>query len=395
MAELVARPRQCDFAELRRGVGIGLKLAAAPQGSPRRMWRPSTTRAFDRLACSHLPASPAPAGKVVCSLKVAAAFVEPFVYDRMLHERFSPAERGRSEQPGLLAGATRHDHQREEITFESTRLRLTGLADVAIVRHGSRRWGLAAKRAFDISASLIGLILVAPLLGALSVLICLESPGAPLFRHQRVGLQGRRFGCLKLRTMRRDAEKHLRADSALYDEYRRHDFKIPNDRDPRTTRVGRWLRRASLDELPQLWNVLVGEMSLVGPRPVVDEELEVYGGSRPTLLSMRPGITGAWAVGGRNCVGYPERCDLELRYVRDWGPWMDAKILMATIGAVITPERHQRRLEKARVERRLQATHVEPHLDGPPIEQRLEPALERAPYANSAAPVPTRPLSAP
>ena len=318
-----------------------------------------------------------------------------FVYDRMLHERFSPAERGRNEQPGIHAGTTRRDHQREEITFESTRVHLAGLDDVAIVRRGSRRWGLAAKRAFDIGASVIGLILVAPLLGALSVLICLESPGAPLFRHQRVGLRGCRFGCLKLRTMRRDAEKRLRADSALYDEYRRHDFKIPNDRDPRTTRIGRWLRRTSLDELPQLWNVLVGEMSLVGPRPVVDEELEVYEGARPTLLSMRPGITGAWAVGGRNCVGYPERCDLELRYVRDWRPWVDAKILMATIGAVITPERHQRRLEKARVERRLQTTHVEPRLDVAPVEQRLEPVPERPSYASSAAPVPTRPLSAP
>ena len=313
----------------------------------------------------------------------------------MLHDRVNPAERGRIEEHGIVTGATRRDHQREEITFESTRLHLTGVADVAIVRHGSRRWGLAAKRVFDIGASVIGLILAAPLLGALSVVICLESPGAPFFRHQRVGLRGRRFGCLKLRTMRRDAEKRLRADSALYDEYRRHDFKIPNDRDPRTTRVGRWLRRTSLDELPQLWNVLVGEMSLVGPRPVVDEELEVYEGSRPTLLSMRPGITGAWAVGGRNCVGYPERCDLELRYVRDWGPWVDAKILMATIAAVITPERHQRRLEKARVERRLQTMDVAPHLDVRPVEHRLEPAPDGVSYASSAAPVQTRPLSAP
>jgi lipopolysaccharide/colanic/teichoic acid biosynthesis glycosyltransferase len=314
----------------------------------------------------------------------------------MLPERSTPAERGRSQEPGIVSNGTRHiGHPREEITFESTRLHLTALADVAIAPRRSRRWSLAAKRAFDIGASLIGLILVTPLLGALSVLICLESAGPPLFRHRRVGLRGRRFGCLKLRTMRPDAEQHLRANSALYAEYRRHHFKIPADRDPRTTRIGRWLRRTSLDELPQLWNVLVGDMSLVGPRPVVDEELAVYQGSRTTLLSMRPGITGAWAVGGRNCVGYPERCDLELRYVREWRLRLDAKILLATFGAVMAPERHNRRLERARVERRAQTAHVEQRLEVSPIEQRLEAARETVPYATSATPLPSQPLSAP
>jgi|KBSMisStaDraftv2_1062788.scaffolds.fasta_scaffold03595_8 lipopolysaccharide/colanic/teichoic acid biosynthesis glycosyltransferase len=360
------------------------------------MWRPSTTRAFEMLARGDLPASSAPAGKVVCSLEVAAASQEPFVYDRMLHERPTPAERGRSHEPGIRSSDARHvGHHREEITFESTRLHLAGLEDVAIAPRRSRRWSMAAKRGFDIGASLIGLILVAPLLGALSALICLESAGPPLFRHRRVGLRGRRFGCLKLRTMRPDAEQHLRADSALYAEYRRHHFKIPADRDPRTTRIGRWLRRTSLDELPQLWNVLVGDMSLVGPRPVIDEELAVYQESRTTLLSMRPGITGAWAVGGRNCVGYPERCDLELRYVREWGPWLDAKILIATFGAVVAPERHNRRLERARSERRAQTAHVEPRLEMPAIEQRVESGLEKVSYATSATPLPSQRLSAP
>ena len=310
------------------------------------------------------------------------------VYDRMLHDSTS-AERGRSQQPAILPNqAPTFRHPREEIAFESTRLHLTGLADIAIVPRKTRRWSLLAKRAFDIGASSIGLILVTPLLGALSVLICLESAGPPFFRHQRVGLRGRRFGCLKLRTMRPDAERRLRADSALYDEYRRQNFKIPDDRDPRTTRIGRWLRRTSLDELPQLWNVLVGDMSLVGPRPVVDDELALYEGSRATLLSMRPGITGAWAAGGRNSVGYPERCDLELRYVREWRPWLDAKILIATVGAVVAPERHKRRLEQARSESRLQTARAERRADVAPI------GLE-APYATSATPLPTQPLSAP
>jgi lipopolysaccharide/colanic/teichoic acid biosynthesis glycosyltransferase len=306
----------------------------------------------------------------------------------MRHDRSIPAERGRSQQPGKLPNNTQHvGLQREQITFESTRLHFTAVADVAIAQRESRRWSLLAKRAFDVSASLIGLVLVAPLLGALSVLICLESSGPPLFRHQRVGLRGRRFGCLKLRTMRPDAERRLLADSALYDEYRRHHFKIPDDRDPRTTRIGRWLRRTSLDELPQLWNVLVGDMSLVGPRPVVDEELAIYEGSRTTLLSMRPGITGAWAVGGRNCVGYPERCDLELRYIRDWRPSLDARILTATLAMVIAPERHRRRLEKARQEARAVTAPASRTVDAPPVEVE-------ASYANATTPLPNRPLSA-
>jgi lipopolysaccharide/colanic/teichoic acid biosynthesis glycosyltransferase len=256
----------------------------------------------------------------------------------MLQERSPSVERSRSTRSTSRTGVNgRHAGHLEDITFESNRLHLVGAADVAIAQPASRRWSLAAKRAFDIVASLIGLVVVAPLLALLSVLICLESPGPPLFRHQRVGLGGRRFGCLKLRTMRPGAEEQLRANPALYDEYRRHHFKIPEDRDPRTTRIGRWLRRSSLDELPQLWNVLVGDMSLVGPRPVVAEELALYHASRTLLLSMRPGITGAWAVSGRNCIGYPERCEVELRYVREWNGWMDARILLATMSTVLRP----------------------------------------------------------
>lgn len=248
-------------------------------------------------------------------------------------ERY-PRLRSRTRTGPPAAGRPAGAH-REEIAFESTRLQLLSPADVRIRAHA--RGSLAAKRAIDIAAALLGLILVAPVLAVLSILICLESRGAPLFRHRRVGRGGRCFGCLKLRTMRRDAEAQLRANPVLYDEYRRHHFKIPEDRDPRTTRIGRWLRRTSLDELPQLWNVLVGDMSLVGPRPVVAEELAMYHASRTLLLSMRPGITGAWAVSGRNCIGYPERCEVELQYVRDWNGWMDARILLATVSTVLRP----------------------------------------------------------
>lgn len=192
-----------------------------------------------------------------------------------------------------------------------------------------------AKRAIDVMTASIGLFVTAPILAVLSVLISIESRGAPIFRHERVGRGGRRFGCLKLRTMRAGAEERLKADPELLEEYRRNHFKIPDDRDPRVTRLGRFLRRTSLDELPQLWNVLVGDMSLVGPRPVVEDELEMYGHARDLLLSVRPGLTGAWAVNGRHGVGYPDRCELELDYVRRWDLGKDSRILVRTIGVLV------------------------------------------------------------
>jgi lipopolysaccharide/colanic/teichoic acid biosynthesis glycosyltransferase len=174
-------------------------------------------------------------------------------------------------------------------------------------------------------------------IAVLSVLVRLESKGAPIFRHQRVGFRGRRFGCLKLRTMRVDAEEYLRADAELYEEYRRNHYKLPEDRDPRVTPLGRFLRKTSLDELPQLWNVLVGDMSLIGPRPVVDEELDLYGHSKELFLSVRPGLTGAWAVSGRHMVGYPDRCSVELGYVRSWNLLMDVQIALKTVSVVVRP----------------------------------------------------------
>jgi len=208
---------------------------------------------------------------------------------------------------------------------------------VQLARTVRAPWQHAAKRAFDLVAAALGLLVAAPILALLAAAIRIESPGPALFLHERVGHRGRRFRCLKLRTMRADAEEHLRADASMLTDYRLNHFKIPDERDPRITPVGRLLRRASLDELPQLWNVLVGEMSLVGPRPVIDEELALYNGSGDLLLSVRPGITGAWAVSGRHSVGYPERCALELRYVRGWTLLGDVRILAATVGAVLSP----------------------------------------------------------
>lgn len=199
------------------------------------------------------------------------------------------------------------------------------------------RIALAIKRGMDIVGALAGILLSAPVMLLLSVLIRLESKGWPFFVHVRVTRDGHRFGCLKLRTMFADAEERLATDDALYDDYLRNNYKVPEHLDPRVTRLGRVLRRTSLDELPQFWNVLIGEMSLVGPRPLVPGELEHYPGTRQRLLlSMRPGLTGAWAVGGRHAVSYPERAEIELSYVRHWSLSRDVEVVLRTFRAILS-----------------------------------------------------------
>ena len=207
------------------------------------------------------------------------------------------------------------------------------LVQLALVKR--RAWEFAAKRTMDVVGAAVGLVVIAPVVLVLCTLVSMESRGWPIFAHERVGLRGKKFKCLKLRTMRVGAEDELRSDPEMYEEYRRHHYKIPEDSDPRTTRLGKFLRRTSLDEVPQLWNVLIGEMSLVGPRPVVQDELGEYGEFADLLLSVRPGLTGAWAVGGRHDVGYPERCDLELGYVRKQSLGRDVSILLRTARAVV------------------------------------------------------------
>jgi lipopolysaccharide/colanic/teichoic acid biosynthesis glycosyltransferase len=174
-------------------------------------------------------------------------------------------------------------------------------------------------------------------LAAAALLVRAESKGSPLFGHIRIGRGGTRFRCWKLRTMRSDAEQLLASDPDLFARYRANDFKLPDAEDPRITRMGRLLRKTSIDELPQLWNVFCGEMSLVGPRPIVAEELPNYRGDVLTLLSVRPGITGAWAVSGRHHLAYPRRAEVELGYVRSRSFSTDATILLRTIGAVLDP----------------------------------------------------------
>ncbi len=179
------------------------------------------------------------------------------------------------------------------------------------------------------------LALLSPLLLLIAAMVRLDSPGPIFFRHRRLGRHGRVFDCYKFRSMYVDAEERLQSDPALYQEYSDNDYKVPEALDTRITRVGRFLRRTSLDELPQLWNVLKGDMSLVGPRPIVPEEIRHYDEEGSLLLSLKPGMTGLWQVNGRSNVAYPERAVLELEYVQDWSLGKDIFILLRTIPVVL------------------------------------------------------------
>ena len=192
------------------------------------------------------------------------------------------------------------------------------------------------KRLFDILGASVLLLVSSPLVVGIAVLIGV-STGLPIFfRHERVGRQGTVFHCLKFRTMVVDAEEWLSRDDGLNARHREAGYKLPLSEDPRVTSIGRLLRRSQLDELPQLWNVIVGDMSLVGPRPLVDEELSWYEGeARGKLLSVRPGIFGPWTALGRSRPGYPERAQLDLSYVDNTSVLHDLRLLSAHVPVVL------------------------------------------------------------
>jgi exopolysaccharide production protein ExoY len=193
-----------------------------------------------------------------------------------------------------------------------------------------RSAGSPAKRALDLGVT-IAVVPVALLLGlVITLLVVATSRGPALFVQERVGLGGRRFRMVKFRTMHVDAEERLRNDPELWDRYVRNGFKLPAHMDSRVTPIGRFLRRSSLDELPQLLNVLQGHMSLVGPRPVVPRELEMYGAHAEVYLGVKPGLTGWWQVNGRAGVVYPERVELDRYYAESWTLWLDVRILLRT-----------------------------------------------------------------
>ena len=189
-----------------------------------------------------------------------------------------------------------------------------------------------AKRALDLGVAVLLVMCLSPLMVLLAIAVRLSSPGPVLYRQRRVGRGGREFVVLKFRSMVASAESQRlalqpqnEADGPL--------FKLAHD--PRITRTGRWLRRYSLDELPQLFNVIGGSMSLVGPRPALPEEVATYSAHEYRRLWAKPGMTGLWQVSGRSNLGWQEGIDLDLRYVEQWSIVMDLGILLRTLPAVV------------------------------------------------------------
>jgi len=211
---------------------------------------------------------------------------------------------------------------------------LTRLGKVSAAQAPASFYRTFGKRWFDLALALLILPIVAPVIGA--IWLWIRRDGGPgFFGHQRVGRHGKTFKCWKIRSMVADAEErlalHLAGDPAAAVEWDRH-HKLKDD--PRVTALGRFTRRTSLDELPQIWNVICGDMSFVGTRPVEPEELARYRGNISAYLALRPGITGLWQVSGRNEVSYDARVGMDVAYGRNIGMLTDLKLILRTGGSV-------------------------------------------------------------
>jgi lipopolysaccharide/colanic/teichoic acid biosynthesis glycosyltransferase len=188
-----------------------------------------------------------------------------------------------------------------------------------------------SKRLLDILISLVALVAAAPIFLVIAIVIKITSPGPVLFKHRRLGRDGCHFWCYKFRTMVADAEEQLRRDPELRARFQEN-YKLQHD--PRITRIGALLRRTSMDELPQFFNVLRGEMTLIGPRPIVAPELSKYGVHQERLLTVKPGLSGFWQVQGRSETSYEERIEMDMFYVSNRSLSLDLKLLCLTVIAV-------------------------------------------------------------
>ena len=223
------------------------------------------------------------------------------------------------------------------IPYEVISKEPSSLPAVEIIRNQSRS-GRTLKRIGDIVFSLIVLTLGSPIFILIAILVKLSSPGSVFYIQKRVGRNYREFGCIKFRTMYKDADDLLPNLLEKYPLMRKEfekDFKLRQD--PRITKLGRFLRRSSLDELPQFFNVLKGEMSVVGPRPIVINEITKYSLFMDEVISVRPGLTGLWQVSGRNNLSYKKRVELDLFYARNRNFLLDLEIIILTLGVLLFP----------------------------------------------------------
>lgn len=192
------------------------------------------------------------------------------------------------------------------------------------------------KRSFDIISSLCAIVIFSPVLIILAILVKIDSKGPVFFAHKRLGKKGEIIGVFKYRTMVQNAEDLLKNLTPEQKKEYETNFKLEND--PRITKIGQFLRKTSLDELPQLFNILVGNMSVVGPRPIVQKELSKYGIFSDKLLSVKPGLTGNWQANGRSDTTYEERVKLDIEYIDNRSFWNDIKIIFKTVVVVLKRE---------------------------------------------------------
>lgn len=196
-----------------------------------------------------------------------------------------------------------------------------------------------SKRFLDISVALFALIILSPVFLVISLFYLFGDNKGPIFYQQkRIGMGHQEFGIYKFRSMIVGAEEKLYANKDLYAKFVANGYKLPTEEDPRITKFGAFLRKTSIDELPQFINILNGEMSIVGPRPVVEKELVEYGDDVDKFLSVKPGAMGLWQASGRSEIQYPERAELEIGYVDQADLWFDFKILFMTVIAVFKGE---------------------------------------------------------
>ena len=280
------------------------------------------------------PVSSPDDGPVLGSVAMLTRILENQIIDELVIAACVPAE---TVQGALLACEEMGIPARICMDFPMLRISkvtlddVDGIPSVAFSPVPSDAVALFAKRAFDIAVSALALVCLAPVLAVIAIAIRLDSPGPALFCQRRVGRNGRTFPVLKFRSMYLDAEARLESLRSQ-NEMSGPVFKLKND--PRVTPVGRFIRKTSLDELPQFWNVLSGEMSVVGPRPPLPREVEQYQSWQRRRLSVKPGITCTWQVSGRNDIDFDRWMELDLKYIDSWSLWRDFTIVLKTIPAI-------------------------------------------------------------
>lgn len=212
-------------------------------------------------------------------------------------------------------------------------VQVTEEKDKEYIRKRNRWVYFVAKRGFDVILAFFGLVFALIPMACIACLVRLESPGPAFYVHNRIGKNGKPIGLLKFRSMFLNAEDMIESFTPEQKAEWEANFKLEND--PRITRIGKFLRRSSLDELPQLINIIRGDLSIVGPRPIVTKELERYGENKDKFLSVIPGLTGYWQAYARSDCSYEQRMKMELYYVENANFWWDIKIIFATVGAVL------------------------------------------------------------